>query len=157
MDQLSSRWEQFNRLSENDQTRIRRTAESVDAQPDSQLLLKTMQAYAIWRQTLPTELRDRIESNDAAERRAAVKEAIELTTFSISKRSSMRLDDETTEWIFFSLGVILQERLDRGDAVTKAFYEDLRSLTNVFRTAEDAKQATLATMIFGAHDRNQIH
>ena len=109
-----------------------------------------MQAYAIWRQTLPTELRDRIESNDAAERRAAVKEAIELTTFSISKRSSMRLDDETTEWIFFSLGVILQERLDRGDAVTKAFYEDLRSLTNVFRTAEDAKQATLATMIFGA-------
>ena len=150
MDQLSSRWEQFNRLSENDQTRIRRTAESVDAQPDSQLLLKTMQAYAIWRQTLPTELRDRIESNDAAERRAAVKEAIELTTFSISKRSSMRLDDETTEWIFFSLGVILQERLDRGDAVTKAFYEDLRSLTNVFRTAEDAKQATLATMVFGA-------
>ena len=61
----------------------------------------------------------------------------------------MRLDEETTDWINFSLGVILQERLDKGDAVTKAFYEDLRSLTNVFRTAEEAKQATLATMVIG--------
>jgi len=149
MDQLNSRWDQFNRLNESDQNRIRKTAESVAAQPDSQLLLETMQAYAIWRQTLPTELRDQIESSEPSERRVALKQAIDRTYFSISRRSSMRLDEETTDWIIFSLGVILQERLDNGDAVTKAFYEDLRSMTNVFRTAEEAKQATLATMVIG--------
>ena len=116
---------------------------------DSELLLETMQAYAIWRQTLPTELRDQIESSEPAKRRAAIQEAIDRTYFSISRRSSMRLDNETTDWINFSLGVILQERLNQGDAVTKAFYDDLRSLTNVFRTAADAKQATIATMVIG--------
>lgn len=150
MDQLNSRWDQFNRLNQSAQSRIRKTAASIAAQPDAQLLLETMQVYAIWRQTLPTELRDQIESNDPAKRRAAIKQAIDRTYFTISKRSSMRLDDETTDWINFSLDVILQERLDKGDAVTKAFYDDLRSLTNVFRTAEDAKQATIATMVIGA-------
>lgn len=149
MDQLNSRWDQFSRMNPTNQSRIRNTAESVTAQPDSQLLLETMQVYAIWRQTLPTELRDQIESSKPSERRAAIKLAIDRTYFSISRRSSMRLDDETTDWINFSLGVVLQERLDKGDAVTKAFYEDLRSLTNVFRTAEEAKQATIATMVIG--------
>ena len=149
MDQLNSRWDQFNRLNQSAQTRIRTTAASIEAQPDSKLLLETMQVYAIWRQTLPTELRDQIESDDPAKRRAAIKQAIDRTHFNISRRSSMQLDDETTDWINFSLGVILQERLDKDDAVTKAFYDDLRSLTNVFRTAEDAKQATIATMVIG--------
>lgn len=149
MDQLNSRWDQFNRLNQAAQSRIRTTAASIAAQPDSQLLLETMQVYAIWRQTLPTELRDQIESTDPAKRRAAIKQAIDRTYFTISRRSSMRLDDETTDWINFSLGVILQERLDDGDAVTTAFYDDLRSLTNVFRTADDAKQATIATMVIG--------
>ena len=150
MDQLNSRWDQFSRLNQSDQSRIRKTAAIIAAQPDSQLLLETMQVYAIWRQTLPTELRDQIESTDPAKRRAAIKQAIDRTYFTISRRSSMRLDDETTDWINFSLGVILQERLNKGDAVTKAFYDDLRSLTNVFRTADDAKQATIATMVVGA-------
>ena len=150
MDQLNSRWDQFNRLNQSAQSRIRQTAASIAAQPDAELLLETMQVYAIWRQTLPTELRDQIESSDPAKRRAAIKQAIDRTYFTISRRSSMRLDDETTDWINFSLGVILQERLDKGDAVTKAYYDDLRSLTNVFRTAEDAKQATIATMVIGA-------
>ncbi len=150
MDQLNSRWDQFNRLNQSAQSRIRQTAASIAAQPDAELLLETMQVYAIWRQTLPTELRDQIESSDPAKRRSAIKQAIDRTYFTISRRSSMRLDDETTDWINFSLGVILQERLDKGDAVTKAYYDDLRSLTNVFRTAEDAKQATIATMVIGA-------
>ena len=77
--QLNSRWEQFNRLNNADQSRIRETAESVAAQPDSQLLLETMQLYAIWRQTLPTELRDQIESSEPAERRTAIKQAIDRT------------------------------------------------------------------------------
>ena len=149
MDQLNSRWDQFSRLNQIDQSRIRKTAESVAAQPDSQLLLETMRVYAIWRQTLPTDLRDQIESSEPTERRAAIKQAIDRTYFSISRRSSMRLNDETTDWIIFSLGVILQERLDKGDNVTKAFYEDLRSLSNVFRTADEAKQATMATMVIG--------
>ncbi|MGB1816168.1 MAG: hypothetical protein ACPHJ3_12500, partial [Rubripirellula sp.] len=47
LDQLNSRWDQFNRLNESAQSRIRKTAASIAAQPDSELLLETMQAYAI--------------------------------------------------------------------------------------------------------------
>ena len=149
MDQLNSRWEQFTRLNKADQERIRITAESVAQQPDAELLMETMQAYAIWRQTLPPELRDQIESSNPTDRRNAIKQAVERTYFSISKRSSLRLDDETIDWINFSLDIVLKERIEGGDKITTAYYEDLLSLTKLFSTARDAKQATIATIVFG--------
>ena len=148
MDQLNSRWEQFARLNQTDQERIRRTAQSIAQQPDAEVLLETMQTYAIWRQTLPPDLRDEIESSDPIVRREAIKKAVERTYFSISKRSSLRLDNETIDWINFSLGVVLQERIAGGDKITKDYYEDMLSLTSLFRTARDAKQATITIMVF---------
>lgn len=144
MDQLNSRWEQFSRLDESNRERIRRTADSVVKQPDADLLRETMQAYATWRQTLQPEMRDRIESQDPKVRKAAIEEATEQTQASISRRSGLRLDDETIDWIYFSLGAVLQERIENGDTVTEAYYNDV-----LRRSSEaDAKMRAIASMVY---------
>ncbi|MGI9472819.1 MAG: anti-sigma factor family protein [Rubripirellula sp.] len=150
MDQLNSRWEQFTRLDESNQKRIRRTAASVTQQPDADLLRETMQAYATWRQTLEPELRDRLESNDAKVRRDAIKEATEDTQVSISRRSGLRLDEETIDWIYFSLGIVLQERIKNGATSTTEYYnEALRR-----QSEADAKLRTIGAMVFdGSRER----
>ena len=149
MDQLNSRWEQFVRLNTSNQDRIRQTAESVRQQPDAELLRETMQAYATWRQTLNPELRDQIESKDPAIRRAAIAESIALTQGSISDRSRLRLDDDTIGWIYFSLGIVLQERIKRGDTLTIEYYNDqLRR-----HDEEGAKLRTIAAMVWSGAKR----
>jgi hypothetical protein len=115
---LNSRWERFARLDESNRDRLRRTAESVSQQLDSESLLTTMQAYALWRENLSDELVDKIESSDLKQRGEAIREAIEHTQISITRRSSMKLDDETIEWIYFALRQILQRRLVNGDQAT---------------------------------------
>lgn len=117
-EELNSRWEQFMRFDEEHRQRIRRTAEAVAQQADAEFLLQSMQAYARWRENLPTELRDRIESDDPSERRSAIKEAIEREQKSISRRSSLKLSDDAIEWIYFALRQIVQQRLNEGDEAT---------------------------------------
>jgi hypothetical protein len=139
---LNSRWGRFTRLDESNRGRIRRTAEAVSQQPDAESLLQTMQAYTIWRESLPTELRDKIESSDLKQRRDAIDEAIERTQVSITRRSSMKLDDETIEWIYFALRQILQERLNDGDKAT---------LNQAERTKDhpDSEFFTIASIVMG--------
>lgn len=139
--QLNSRWDRFTRLDEANRDRIRRTAEAVAQQADSEYLLQTMQAYAIWRENLPTQLRDAIESSDAKERRDAIKRAIEHTQVSISKRSSIKLDSETIEWIYFALRQILQQRVDSGDKATLNQLERTKGM-------KDSEYFRVASIVF---------
>lgn len=115
MNQLNSRWDKFNRFSEPDRDNIRRTAEAVGQAADSEILLKTMQAYEVWAQSLPTELRDRLESSDPKQRRDAVKEAIEVTQLSITRRSKYKLDDETIDSIYIALRHIVRQRINNDE------------------------------------------
>ncbi len=116
--ELNSGFESFMRFDEEDRQRIRRTAEAVSQQADSEFLLQSMQAYARWRGNLPAELRDRIESDDAKERRAAIKEAIESEQKLISRRSRLKVSDDDIDWIYFALRDIVQQRLNDGDEAT---------------------------------------
>jgi hypothetical protein len=143
VDQLNTRWGRFNRLDEASRERIRQTAKAVAEQADAEYLLQTMQSYAIWHDTLPPELREQIESTDGKERRDAIKQAIERTQVSISKRSSMKLDDDSIEWIYFALQQILQERLDNGDQQTIDLFERTKSRIG----SEDAEFATIAAIV----------
>jgi hypothetical protein len=125
-EQLAARWDRFINLDPADQMRIRETAAEVALQKDAQTLLKTMESYEEWRQTLPTELRDAIESDDAKRRRQAISEAIEITKSRTSRLSGDQLDDESLERIHFVLLQILQERLDAGDNATIKLVDTLR-------------------------------
>ncbi len=126
-EELNSRWERFTRFDEENRQRIRRTAEAVAQQADAEFLLQSMQAYERWRENLPTELRDKIESDDPKERRDAIKEAIEREQNSISRRSSLKLSDEAIEWIYFALRQIVQQRVNEGDEATIRQLERFKS------------------------------
>ena len=124
---LASRWERFSRLDESNAQRIRQTALAVAQQPDAEELLKTMQIYAVWRENLPTELRDQIEGADAKKQREAIDKAIEITQSKNMRLSRNQLDDETVEWIYYALRQILQQRLDDGDVATIKHVENSRN------------------------------
>lgn len=126
-EELNSHWERFMRFDEENRQRIRRTAAAVAQQADAQFLLQSMQAYARWRENLPTELRDKIESDDPKERRAAIKEAIEREQKSISRRSSLKLSDDAIDWIYFALRQIVQQRVNEGDEATVRQLERFKS------------------------------
>jgi hypothetical protein len=128
-EELNSRWERFMRFDEENRQRIRRTAEAVSQQADAEFLLQSMQAYARWRENLPTELRDRIESDDPKERRVAIKEAIEREQKSISRRSSLKLSTDAIDWIYFALRQIVQQRVNEGDEATTRQLERFKSFT----------------------------
>ncbi len=143
--QLNLRWDRFTSLDEASQAAVRRTAEAVAQQADSEQLLQTMQTYAVWIQSLPTELRDEIESSDPSARRVAIARAIELTQISISKRSTMKLDDETIDWIYFALQQIVRQRVADGDEATIAHLE--RSRQRII-DGGDERFFTIATIVF---------
>lgn len=126
-EELNSRWERFMRFDEENRRRIRRTAEAVAQQADAEFLLQSMQAYARWRENLPTELRDKIESDDPQERRSAIKEAIEREQKSISRRSSLKLSDDAIDWIYFALRQIVQQRVNDGDEPTVRLLDRFKS------------------------------
>ncbi len=128
--QLDAKWNRFVRLNPADQARIRQTATAVQADPNSKQLLETMQLYAAWRETLSNELRDRIESSDISIRRDAIKEAIDLTQLAMSKRSGVKLSDETIERIGFALRRILQQRIADRDDSTLRLMGRLNSVTD---------------------------
>lgn len=131
-EELNSRWERFMRFDEGDRERIRRTAEAVSQQADSEFLLQSMQAYARWRENLSTELRDRVESDDPATRRAAIKEAIEREQKSISRRSSLKLSDDSIARIYFALRQIVRQRLNEGDELTEKLMMRLEPMKDRF-------------------------
>ncbi|TWU36003.1 anti-sigma factor family protein [Novipirellula artificiosorum] len=121
--QLGYRWNRFERLKPEDQERLRATASEAADQPDSDRLLETMQAYAVWRETLPSDLRDKIESNNLDERREAIRIAMDKTQLDLSRRSGEILSDETIERIDYTLHRILDERLRMDDPKLKKFME----------------------------------
>ncbi|GAA4463409.1 hypothetical protein [Novipirellula rosea] len=142
---LDSNWKRFTRLDEQDQQQIRQTAERVQAEPNADVLLQTMQIYSAWRETLSSELRDKIEADDLDQRREAIKQAIDQTQLAMSKRSSLNLSDDTIERIAFALHQILKMRLQNEDPGATKFISRLKQ----FVDSERAELMAVGAMVFG--------
>ena len=149
--QLNLRWDRFNALSPEDQTSIRRTAAAVKSQPDSDMLLNTMQIYAVWSQSLTSELREAVESNDPLTRKNAIDQAIEETQIAISQRSTLKLDEQSTELIYFALQQIVRHRVERGVETTAGHLERMRER---FPESDDPYFGTIAAMVFSGPQRS---
>jgi hypothetical protein len=149
--QLNLRWDRFNALSQEDQVAVRRTAAAVKSQPDSEMLLNTMQIYAVWSQSLTSELRDSIESADPLARKNAIDQAIEETQIAISQRSTLKLDEQSTELIYFALQQIVRHRVERGAETTAGHLERMRER---FPESDDPYFGTIAAMVFSGSQRN---
>ena len=152
--QLNLRWDRFNALSPEDQESVRQTAAAVQSQPDSEMLLKTMQIYAVWSQSLPAEIRDAITSSDALARNKAIEQAIEQTQIGISRRSTLKLDDQATELIYFALEQIVRDRVRDGQQTT---IKHLARMRERFPESSDTYFGTIAAMVFGGTPRNSLN
>ncbi|MDG2220640.1 MAG: hypothetical protein P8L85_04630 [Rubripirellula sp.] len=130
VDQLNSRWERFKRMDESKRDQMRQTAEAVAVQPDADTLLQTMRQYAIWRENLPTQLRDDVEQSEGSAQRDAIESAIEYTQISVSKRSSLKLTDDTIEAIYVALQQILEQRIQELDPETRASVDRFKGDAN---------------------------
>ncbi len=148
--QLDSRWDRFARMDDANRDRIRRTADAVALQSDAETLLQTMQAYAIWRENLSTELRDQIESGVGKVRRDAIDDAIEQTRISITRRSSLQLDEETIDWIYFALRQIVSQRIEAGDEPTIRQVERFKG----FGGSDNSEYGTIAAIVFSGESRS---
>ena len=108
---LESRWDRYRRMDEDYRRAVRKTAAAVADKSDHESLLATMKTYAAWRETLPDQLRDRIESGDPEQRDKAIGEAINQTLAKITRRSGQSLNDETIDLIFSALEYFLDSRI----------------------------------------------
>lgn len=151
--QLYSRWERYRRLDEATKDRIRETADAVSVQSDSETLLKTMRAYAIWRESLPAEMVDAIETSTGEQRADALRDAIDRTNVAISERSSRKLGDDTIERIYFVLKQILAARIDRLSPEIKSTIAETRRLAT---NDDDRDPEWMAlNLVFGKNDRRR--
>jgi hypothetical protein len=110
---LGLRWESFERLSDENKTKVRNQAAAVARDADSEALLETMNSYATWRSKLPTELLDQIEGDDPAASRQAIQKAIEQSKASLAKQAGLQLDQEAVDVIYFALQEFARKRLGR--------------------------------------------
>lgn len=112
---LAARWNRFVNTPQPQREQLRETAAAVDAQIHSEELLETMRQYAVWRETLPPEWVDQIESQDPETRAAGIEQAIALTQQRIVGRSRSLLSQEAVLSIYEALEDIMLERIDRLD------------------------------------------
>lgn len=147
--ELKSRWERFKLLTPAARDRIRRTAEIVAQQSDSETLLQTMNAYAHWQESISsTELRDQIQSADPQVRRAAIAAAIQRTQIELAERSGYMLDAETLEQIYLVLQQITRKRVEEGDQSIK---QTFARFVRTYGKEEAIDEALRATM-FGSSE-----
>ncbi|MDA8746390.1 hypothetical protein N9N28_17340 [Rubripirellula amarantea] len=130
--QLQSRSERWGRFDEATQATIRQNAEATWSQSDHESLIKTMRAYAIWRDQISSELRDQIESSDDKVRRQAIAKAVEESKSELVKTSGSLLDDETIERIYFVLTQLLDERFRRDPSRMQRFREFRQGVSTAF-------------------------
>ncbi|WP_146395882.1 hypothetical protein [Planctomycetes bacterium CA13] len=141
--QLDSRWKRFTRLAPEDQQRLRETAEAVRRQPQPERLLETMQAYAGWRETLSSDLRDQIKNSDIDQRRDVIRQAIDESQLALSRQSGAILSDETIERIDYALHRILHQRL----AQKIPNLIDFRSRIKKFFSPDAVDMASIGAMV----------
>lgn len=151
--QLYSRWERYERLDDATKKRIGETADAVAVQSDREALLKTMRAYAIWREGLPAEMVDAIEASGGDERAEAIRLAIDRTMVAISERSSRQLSDDTIERIYFVLKQILAARVEKLPAEIRSTIAMNRRIGS---DKDDRDPEWMAlNLIFGKPDRRR--
>ncbi|TWU02350.1 anti-sigma factor family protein [Stieleria varia] len=144
---LESHWKAFRSLDETTEAKVRETARTLSQQPDAETLTQTMKTYARWRESLPAEMRQTLESSEGVARRQAIEAAVAYSLGKLSDDSGSIISDETADRIWFQLQRLLQERLASDDELTE-FYERMKQVTGDDR----AEMALISMMVFRRMD-----
>lgn len=97
---LLTSWRRFERLPEERRKAVRRVAAEIDSDPNRDALLRTIDAFAHWREALPSDLQDAIATGTGEERSAALRAGIEYTQREWLRGSGRQLSDEDADAIY---------------------------------------------------------
>jgi hypothetical protein len=131
-EKLMTRWETYSGYDEMTKQQIRETARQVERQEDSELLLRTMKAAAVWIEGLGDDLRDRLNSSDETIRNQAIDEAIALTMAELGMDSAKLLSDQTCDQIYFWLRYRLRVRIEQTPGLAEAIEQTQAKTQKLF-------------------------
>lgn len=117
---LLSDWQRFEGLPEERQEAVRRVAAAIDEDPNRDRLLRTIDAFAHWRDALPPDLRDAISTGTAEERQAALQAGIAYTQREWLRDSGRQLSDADADAIYEGLLTIVNDWPERLEALREA-------------------------------------
>ncbi len=140
---LETRWDRLRRMDSTSREAVRKTAQAVAAQPDADVLLGTMNTYAVWRDTIPDELRERIEKSNGELRKKVINEAIGKTLEEITRQSAKTLKEETTEVIYAALELFLNNRVSDSQELA----EKIEELGKQFNNADAVRRLAMRRML----------
>ncbi len=109
---ISANWERFEKISPKDKQTVIDVARMVSSQADSQDLIKTMDRFAAWRESLPAVERDLFANGTAAQREKLVMTALKRTTQNWMRERGRELSDEDLETIYDAVRQIASLRID---------------------------------------------
>ncbi|MEM8912942.1 MAG: hypothetical protein AAGC97_14340 [Planctomycetota bacterium] len=145
----ASRWDRFRMLSPEDQDELRQRAQRINEQPDARELMETMRLYARWRDQLPSEWVDAIESGDPKKRDDGILKGFQATLDERAELSGRNLSEETIVRINFALIQIVRQRMEDGDNRIRGFVSAIRRRRGL--NEDDAFQAA-ARFLVGEND-----
>lgn len=109
---IRAAWDRYEKISPSDADSIRNTVSAVESQTDGKSLLRTMDRFAAWRQTLSAQQRDLLDNGDEKTRRLVIAEALDETTLQWTRQRGRALSDHEVETIYLALRQIARIRID---------------------------------------------
>ncbi len=124
---VAGAWERFENVSEEDQRQAVAIAQRVAELPDAKSVLKTMDRFAAWRESLPAEERDRLTNGTEAQKQEAIRHGLERTVRQWTRQRGRDLSDANVETIYQALREIGRLRLKSlEDQLPPAFVAGLK-------------------------------
>ncbi len=109
---VAAAWERFEKIAPADRLGVKDVAEYVANHNDPQALLKTMDRFARWRESLSAEERDQLTVGTLDERLGFIKQAIDRTVSQWTRQSGRALSDDDVDTIYSALRQLAKMRLE---------------------------------------------
>ena len=135
---VSAKWERFEKISPDDRREIYHVAAFVATQEDPRMLLKTMDRFAAWRESLPASERDFFASGTDAQRQEFLQKELKRTTQKWTRERGANLSDDDVKTIYDAMRQIAKFRID---AIRQSGSPALRVVITTFEMANQSMDA----------------
>jgi hypothetical protein len=115
-ERLQVDWQRWQQLEPKRRQTVHTIAQEVASDPRSVDLLRTIDAYARWRETLPPDLQDGLASEQPQRRQDALEAGIEFSQQQWRRESGRQLSEEDAEAIYAVMRTIAQGWIEQLDA-----------------------------------------
>ncbi len=131
---VAAAWSRYSQIESTVREKVSLVAGQVQSAGDSAELLKTMDRFARWRETLTADERDLIASGDETQRREAIEAALARTTRNWTRQTTRTVSDADLDTLFHALRHVARIRIK--SSLPRARVQDNPSLTGFLAGTE---------------------